>query len=53
MPTQPPPGHLLTYPLAISAAGEVGPLPGAEAFPDLGGSVMGTRSATIPSILTT
>ncbi|KAL9242850.1 hypothetical protein vseg_016809 [Gypsophila vaccaria] len=35
-------GHLLKYPLQVGQTGTVGPLPGFETFPDLGGKVMGT-----------
>lgn len=48
-----PAGHLLTYPLAVTPDGSVGPLPGAAEFPDVGGSVVGARSLSIPAILTT
>jgi len=36
--------HLLKYPLLVDWNGVVGPLPGSETFPDLGGKVMGTFS---------
>ncbi|KAJ6678212.1 PHOSPHOLIPASE D [Salix viminalis] len=46
-------GHLLKYPLQVDADGKVGPLPGSENFPDVGGKVLGVHSATIPDVLTT
>ncbi|KAH8503170.1 hypothetical protein H0E87_014469, partial [Populus deltoides] len=46
-------GHLLKYPLKVDADGKVGPLPGSENFPDVGGKVLGAHSATIPDALTT
>jgi phospholipase D1/2 len=48
-----PAGHLMTYPVAVAASGAIGPLPGAEEFPDLGGRVLGNRGGTLPPILTT
>lgn len=50
---RPPAGHLLTYPITVSPGGRVGPLPGAEEFPDLGGKVLGNRGGTLPPVLTT
>ncbi|KAG6703060.1 hypothetical protein I3842_07G065500 [Carya illinoinensis] len=46
-------GHLLQYPMIVDADGTVGPLPGYENFPDVGGRVLGSHSTTIPDILTT
>ncbi|XP_024032885.1 phospholipase D delta [Morus notabilis] len=46
-------GHLLKYPLQVDAAGKVGPLPGYENFPDVGGKIIGAHSATLPDTLTT
>lgn len=46
-------GHLLKYPIEVDADGNVGPLPGHENFPDVGGKVLGAPSATIPDVLTT
>ncbi|VVA09974.1 PREDICTED: phospholipase [Prunus dulcis] len=46
-------GHLLKYPLQVDADGKVGPLPGHENFPDVGGKVIGGHSATLPDTLTT
>ena len=46
-------GHLLKYPLLVDADGKVGPLPGQETFPDVGGKVLGAHSATLPDQLTT
>ncbi|GBF94843.1 phospholipase D gamma [Raphidocelis subcapitata] len=48
-----PSGHLMTYPVAVAPSGAVGPLPGAETFPDLGGRVLGQRGGTLPVVLTT
>jgi phospholipase D1/2 len=42
----------MTYPVAVSPTGAVGPLPGAEAFPDLGGRVLGSQPG-LPVWLTT
>ena len=50
MPLQ---GHLLKYPIDVDVGGKVGPLPGHENFPDVGGKVLGAHSNTIPDILTT
>ncbi|XP_076956614.1 phospholipase D alpha 1-like [Bidens hawaiensis] len=47
------PGHLLRYPVAISHDGDVTALPGFEFFPDTKARVLGTRSVTLPPILTT
>ncbi|XP_059644473.1 phospholipase D delta-like [Cornus florida] len=46
-------GHLLKYPIQVDADGKVGPSPGHETFPDVGGKVLGSYSTTIPDILTT
>ncbi|KAG6703074.1 hypothetical protein I3842_07G065800 [Carya illinoinensis] len=46
-------GHLLQYPLHVDADGTVGPLPGYENFPDVGGQVLGSHSNTLPDTLTT
>ncbi|CAA0819330.1 Phospholipase D delta [Striga hermonthica] len=46
-------GHILKYPMAVDVEGNVSSLPGHENFPDLGGRVLGTHSATIPDVLTT
>jgi len=45
-------GHLLKYPVQVDANGKVGPLPGQESFPDVGGKVLGSRT-TLPDALTT
>lgn len=45
-------GHLLKYPVEVDANGKVGPLPGRETFPDVGGKVLGARS-NLPDALTT
>jgi phospholipase D1/2 len=39
--------------LKVDADGKVGPLPGSENFPDVGGKVLGAHSTTIPDALTT
>ncbi|CAL5418520.1 unnamed protein product [Camellia sinensis] len=46
-------GHLLKYPVEIDTNGKVGPLPGQENFPDIGGKVLGARTTTLPDALTT
>ncbi|XP_041020111.1 phospholipase D delta [Juglans microcarpa x Juglans regia] len=46
-------GHLLQYPMHVDADGTVGPLPGHENFPDVGGRVLGSHSARVPDALTT
>lgn len=46
-------GHLLKYPLRVDDDGKVGPLPGYENFPDVGGKIIGSHSATLPDVLTT
>lgn len=46
-------GHLLKYPIQVTAEGKVCPLPGYENFPDAGGSVLGAYSAKLPDVLTT
>jgi phospholipase D1/2 len=45
-------GHILKYPVQVDADGKVGPLPGHETFPDVGGKVLGYRT-TLPDALTT
>ncbi|XXG86315.1 hypothetical protein AAC387_Pa11g1234 [Persea americana] len=45
-------GHLLKYPFKVDADGKVRPLPGCENFPDVGGKVLGTHSASLPDALT-
>ncbi|XP_043714524.1 phospholipase D delta-like [Telopea speciosissima] len=45
-------GHLLKYPISVDANGKVGPLPGHENFPDVGGKILGTPSS-LPDALTT
>ncbi|XP_030523736.1 phospholipase D delta-like [Rhodamnia argentea] len=46
-------GHLLQYPIQVDQEGKVGPLPGSEEFPDVGGKVVGAHSNTLPDVLTT
>ncbi|KAI5402755.1 hypothetical protein KIW84_050382 [Lathyrus oleraceus] len=45
-------GHIMKYPIKVNADGRVGPLPGFESFPDVGGKVLGSRS-NLPDALTT
>jgi phospholipase D1/2 len=45
-------GLLLRYPVQVGKDGQVGPLPGHECFPDVGGKVLGTQSS-LPKALTT
>ncbi len=47
-----PAGHLMTYPVSVAVTGAVGPMPGAEEFPDLGGKIVGNRGGTLPTLLT-
>lgn len=47
------PGHLLSYPIAISSEGSVSELPGLENFPDTKARVLGSRADFYPPILTT
>nr|VDD41263.1 unnamed protein product [Brassica oleracea] len=35
-------GHLLKYPVEVDRKGKVRPLPGSEAFPDVGGNIVGS-----------
>ncbi|ERM96252.1 hypothetical protein AMTRI_Chr09g34740 [Amborella trichopoda] len=45
-------GHLLKYPIKVEADGKIGPLPGHENFPDVGGRVLGAHTS-LPDTLTT
>ncbi|KAK9270670.1 hypothetical protein L1049_026252 [Liquidambar formosana] len=45
-------GHLLKYPIKVDGNGKVGPMPGQENFPDVGGKVLGGRT-NLPDALTT
>ncbi|KAM7511500.1 hypothetical protein LguiB_010375 [Lonicera macranthoides] len=47
------PGHLLSYPVRVSANGEITELPGMEHFPDTRARVLGSTSEFLPPILTT
>ncbi|KAK1264430.1 Phospholipase D alpha 1 [Acorus gramineus] len=47
------PGHLLSYPVAITNEGVVTELPGTEHFPDTKARILGTKSDYLPPILTT
>jgi phospholipase D1/2 len=44
--------HLLKYPVQVGRDGSVGPLPGNECFPDVGGKILGAHSS-LPDALTT
>ncbi|XP_010244835.1 PREDICTED: phospholipase D delta-like isoform X2 [Nelumbo nucifera] len=45
-------GHLMPYPIHVGWDGKIGPLPGFECFPDVGGKVLGAPT-TLPDALTT
>lgn len=45
-------GHLMTYPLHVTAQGNLAPLPGYESFPDVGGKILGAPT-NLPDALTT
>ncbi|KAL8514835.1 hypothetical protein ACS0TY_013795 [Phlomoides rotata] len=45
-------GHILQYPVEITADGNLNPLNGYETFPDVGGKVLGAPT-TLPDALTT
>ncbi|KAL0347465.1 UNVERIFIED_CONTAM: Phospholipase D delta [Sesamum calycinum] len=45
-------GHILKYPVEVSAEGKVNSLPGYENFPDVGGKVLGAPTS-LPDALTT
>ncbi|KAK4740976.1 hypothetical protein SAY87_024564 [Trapa incisa] len=45
-------GHLMQYPIQVGGDGKIGPLPGFESFPDVGGKVLGAPT-TLPDALTT
>lgn len=47
------PGHLLRYPICVTAAGKVEELDGAPFFPDTKAPVLGSKSDILPPILTT
>ncbi|KAM7258465.1 hypothetical protein ACFE04_014206 [Oxalis oulophora] len=47
------PGHLLRYPIGVSADGLVTELPGFEFFPDTKAKIQGEHSDYLPPILTT
>ncbi|KAJ7565055.1 hypothetical protein O6H91_02G045900 [Diphasiastrum complanatum] len=46
------PGHLLTYPVAISSDGSVLEFPGLTHFPDTKANILGVKSELLPPILT-
>ncbi|KAF9587186.1 hypothetical protein IFM89_039626 [Coptis chinensis] len=45
-------GHLMRYPVMVERSGKIGPLPGYECFPDVGGKVSGAPT-NLPDALTT
>ncbi|KAL4183949.1 hypothetical protein AMTRI_Chr11g157630 [Amborella trichopoda] len=45
-------GHLMRYPIKVDSEGRVGPLPGHECFPDVGGKILGSHNS-LPDSLTT
>ncbi|XP_043711628.1 phospholipase D delta-like isoform X2 [Telopea speciosissima] len=45
-------GHLMSYPVKVSRDGKVGPMPGYESFPDVGGKILGAPT-NLPDALTT
>lgn len=47
------PGHLLSYPVAVTEEGDVTELPGMEFFPDTKARVLGNLAGYLPPILTT
>lgn len=47
------PGHLLSYPVAVSYDGKVTELPGLDFFPDTRAPILGKKSDYLPPILTT
>ncbi|KVH93783.1 phospholipase D alpha 1-like isoform X1 [Cynara cardunculus var. scolymus] len=47
------PGHLLSYPVAVTEDGDVTELPGTEFFPDTKARVLGNLVGYLPPILTT
>ncbi|KAK1256657.1 Phospholipase D alpha 1 [Acorus gramineus] len=47
------PGHLLSYPVAVTNEGLITELPGTEHFPDTKARILGARSDYLPPILTT
>ncbi|XP_043704026.1 phospholipase D alpha 1-like [Telopea speciosissima] len=47
------PGHLLRYPIQVTRNGEVTTLSGFDHFPDTKARILGSKSALVPSILTT
>ena len=42
----------MNYPIFVTEEGLVGAVPGVEDFPDVGGRVLGTKSAVLPGLLT-
>ncbi|KAL5982617.1 hypothetical protein ACLOJK_016691 [Asimina triloba] len=45
-------GHLMKYPIRVERNGRMGPIPGYEYFPDVGGKILGQHSS-LPDALTT
>lgn len=48
-----PYGHLVTYPNWVDPSGAISELQDHPEFPDLGGRILGAKSAVLPPILTT
>jgi len=46
-------GHLILYPMSVSAEGEIGVLDGVDCFPDTAAKIKGCTSAMLPMKLTT
>lgn len=44
-------GHLLKYPIKVEANGKIGPIPGQDTFPDVGGKILGAPTS-LPDTLT-
>jgi phospholipase D1/2 len=44
-------GHILKYPIKVEADGNIGPIPGQECFPDVGGKILGVPTS-LPDSLT-
>ncbi|KAG0484686.1 hypothetical protein HPP92_008765 [Vanilla planifolia] len=47
------PGHLLSYPVAVTSESVITQLPGTEFFPDTKARILGTKTDYLPPILTT
>ena len=46
-------GHLILYPMSVSADGEIGDLEDVDCFPDTAAKIKGCTSAMLPMKLTT